>query len=131
MQPAPYGQPQPMYAPPAPMYAPPAPTVMMAPPVYIQAPAPRHTSNSQAQVMGQMTSAHIECNSCDKKTMTRTTCSIGTKQWMVCFVCCILALFGCPTICCCVGCYIPSCYEYRHYCSDCGMYAGTSMTGNR
>jgi hypothetical protein len=139
MQPA-YGQPAyappayappPVYAQPAPVYMPPpAPTIMMAPPIMIAAPAAKH-NNSQAQCMGQINSANIECNSCDAKTMTRTTCSIGSKQWMICYICCVLSLFGVPTICCCLGCYLPQCYEYRHYCSDCGMYAGTSMTGNR
>lgn len=87
-------------------------------------------ANNQLMCNGQTSSISIHCPSCNKRSMTRTKCQIGQKQWCFAFIWCFLLLLGCPTICICFPCYIPSCYEYKHYCSDCGTYVGASNTGD-
>ena len=84
--------------------------------------------NTQMQCIGQTNPVSVHCPNCDKQQMTKVKCEMGQKIWFFSLMLCILVLFGCPP-CCCIPCYYPSCYEYKHHCNVCGTYAGSSMTG--
>ena len=112
---------QPMYIQPQPqMYS--APSGMGQPQMYTNA------YNTQLLCRGQTKGVQIYCQTWGRNTKTKTSWECGQKIWTYSCLLWVFVLLGCPP-CCCLPWLIPSCYEYRHSCSECGSYVGNSMTG--
>ncbi|CAI2384442.1 unnamed protein product [Moneuplotes crassus] len=81
-----------------------------------------NTIRDAPSVYGEKIPVHLDCPNCHENVLTKTKPHISNKQWIICLV---MFVLGCDF--CCLGpCYIPSCYDYDHLCSNCGFYIGSS-----
>lgn len=63
------------------------------------------------------------CSYCHQSISTHTRRSLSATGWMsVIVLFFVFLVFLVPL--CCIPCFIPSCYDVKHYCTNCGNYLG-------